>query len=435
MMMSSLDVHEPWIPVSETDREEVQNELERILGSVPFRNSRRYPALLRYVVEKALNGEVDDLKERILGVEVFGRPAAYDTNADPVVRFSAGEVRRRIAQYYQEKPSENTLEISLPIGSYVPHFHRIQRRPEKSIFPEEEHGPPFKGDSTVEYHPAVEGRPPTVLADEAHQASSLRHQSFQFLLLGILIGGGIVAVATFALSTLQSRLQAEAPIMEVWKPLLTNPNMVLISAGRTQPELTEPPESPNATIAEHLVRPEARISFPAVQAISEVSGFLRTQHKRFRLHEAYSSNLQDMHGLPVVLVGAYNNLWTLRLLEPLRFHFVRTDKLRYIEDAHNPQSRDWSVDFNKPYLQQTADYAIVGRFYDATTSGPVVVIAGVGSNGSSAAAEFMVSPEGLKQLASFSPSGSLDGNFEAVLKVEVVEGGTGAVSVVSTQFW
>jgi hypothetical protein len=80
----------------------VRAHLERILLSGPFRNSERYPALLRYVVEQELNGASSELKERTIAIEVFGRDPSYDPGADPVVRISAGEVRKQLAQYYQE---------------------------------------------------------------------------------------------------------------------------------------------------------------------------------------------------------------------------------------------------------------------------------------------------------------------------------------------
>jgi len=64
------------------------------------RNSKRYPPLFRFVVESALQDQTDPLKERLLGVQVFGREPDYDTNLDPIVRYTAGEVRKRIAQYY-----------------------------------------------------------------------------------------------------------------------------------------------------------------------------------------------------------------------------------------------------------------------------------------------------------------------------------------------
>src|SRR5260370_12821349 len=73
--------------VSETDMEcaAIQAQLERILANPLFKNSKRYPSLLRYVVERTLDGHPGELKERTLGIEVFGRAPAYDTNLDPLV--------------------------------------------------------------------------------------------------------------------------------------------------------------------------------------------------------------------------------------------------------------------------------------------------------------------------------------------------------------
>lgn len=106
-----------------TDGATVREQLERLLASPHFHNSRRFPSLLRFVVEHVLNGQTDLLKERTLGIEVFGRSANYDTSADPIVRVTAAEVRKRIAQYYDEPGRERELRISLPSGSYVPQFY------------------------------------------------------------------------------------------------------------------------------------------------------------------------------------------------------------------------------------------------------------------------------------------------------------------------
>jgi hypothetical protein len=103
-------------------RSELLQQLNRIVSSKHFRNSKRYPSFLRFVVEHTLAGKTEVLKERTLGIDVFARPSDYDTNADPIVRVTAGEIRKRIAQYYQEPGHENELRIDLPLGSYVPHF-------------------------------------------------------------------------------------------------------------------------------------------------------------------------------------------------------------------------------------------------------------------------------------------------------------------------
>jgi hypothetical protein len=433
--MGLATVRKVWTPASQDDRLEVKEELERILASPPFRNSRRYPSLLRYVVEKALSGEILDLKERTLGIEVFHRTADYDTNADPVVRFSAGEIRRRIAQFYQENDNPSSIEIRLPIGTYIPQFSRFDSRLRHVSITEDSVPVPFSEPAAI----AHDQLPPIQTIPHAQDGVSphrplLRTTFLYGLLAGILV---MVAIAKIV-DLLPSEVfwhHAKTPIMALWGPLVTNPGTVLISVGRTHFPDKDTPELPDATVEEHILRPEARISLSAVQAVSEVAGFLQTQRKQFRIREAASNSLQDLHRLPVVLVSGYNNTWTMRLLKPLRFHFEQEGSLHYIVDDQHPDRRDWSVGFDKPFAQQTEDYAIVARFKNATTDGPLVVIAGIGSNGSQAAGEFIVSPEALEALARFGPHGSLDQNFEAVLKVEVISGNTGAATVVATQFW
>jgi hypothetical protein len=419
------------IPTTEEDRREVQRELERILASTPFKGSRRYPALLRHVVEKTLRGEIEDLKERILGIEVFQRPTGYDTNADPVVRFSAGEIRRRIAQFYQYSSDEASIEIGLPVGSYIPQFFRIETR-------EEEPAALSEKLSTFHHEFAPEvilSAPPQILQNQIDVAPVSRRKTIAVLAAGIAVGVLAAIVGFVSYPIVVAHRQENTSVMEIWGPLLTNPNMVLISAGHTHWTDNQPQEPQDATVEQHILRPEARISLPAVQAISQVAGFLQTQHKQFRIHEAVSTNLQDLHGLPVVLIAGYNNSWTLRLLKPLRFHLTGDGSFRYIEDADNPGNHDWGVDFDKPYRRQTADYAIIGRFFDPTTGGPVAVVAGISSTGTSAAGEFMVSTDALNELAHLAPHGSLTQNFEAVIKVEVVEGSPGAVTILATKFW
>ena len=347
------------VPATEEDRREVRRELERILASPPFRESRRYPALLRHVVEKTLRGETDDLKERILGIEVFQRTNGYDTNLDPVVRFSAGEVRRRIAQFYQNISEEGSIEIGLPVGSYVPQFFRVEARGERSAAVSEEKTPAlprqFDSEGPVFVRPPV----PQTSQQRVNLPSGL-----VLLVAGIALGIIAAALGFMAYPVVVARHQATTPLLQLWGPLLANPNMVLISVGHTHWDDNQPAEPPNATVEQHILRPDARISLPAVQAVSQVAGFLQTQHKQFRIQEAVSTNLQDFHGRSVVLIAGYNNSWTLRLLKPLRFHLTADGAFHYVEDAENPGNRAWGVDFDKPYRQQTADYAIIGRFFD-----------------------------------------------------------------------
>src|ERR1700724_381488 len=107
---------------SEAERQAIRDQMERMLANQLFKNSKRYPNLLRYIVEHTLAGFPGELKERTLGGEVFGRQPDYDTNADPIVRVTAGEIRKRIAQYYHEHGHETETRIDVLPGSYVPEF-------------------------------------------------------------------------------------------------------------------------------------------------------------------------------------------------------------------------------------------------------------------------------------------------------------------------
>jgi hypothetical protein len=101
----------------------VRSALESVIASEAFAPSKRCQDFLRLIVEHALAGDLDALRERMIGVEMFGRRVDYDTSNDAVVRVRATEVRKRLAQYYREAAPAPIVRIELPPGSYVPEFH------------------------------------------------------------------------------------------------------------------------------------------------------------------------------------------------------------------------------------------------------------------------------------------------------------------------
>ena len=114
---------------TEEERRAIEAQLERLLANPYFSHSRRFPSFLRYIVNATVNGQADLLKERTLGIEIFAKSAAYDPALDPIVRVTAAEIRKRIAQYYQDPGHENELRVSLPPGSYVPPGCHYQAAP------------------------------------------------------------------------------------------------------------------------------------------------------------------------------------------------------------------------------------------------------------------------------------------------------------------
>ena len=102
-------------------------EVERLLSSKGFANAGRLSRLLRYVVDKTLAGQADQLKEYAVGIEVFDRDDKYDPRLDSIVRVEAGRLRSRLDEYYNGEGRNAPLRITLPRGGYVAQF---EARPE-----------------------------------------------------------------------------------------------------------------------------------------------------------------------------------------------------------------------------------------------------------------------------------------------------------------
>jgi len=101
-----------------------RDQLQRILQSSGFARNERLSRFLRMVIERHLEGRDDELKESLIALEVFGRPADYDPKRDPVVRAEASRLRARLAEYYQNEGKHDPLVIEIPKGGYTPRFRQ-----------------------------------------------------------------------------------------------------------------------------------------------------------------------------------------------------------------------------------------------------------------------------------------------------------------------
>ena len=388
------------------ERDLVIGELNAILSSHHFRGSKRYPALLKYVVGKTLDGHPEELKERTLGVEVFERRPDYDTNADPVVRFSASEIRKRIAQYYHESGEDSPLQIDLPLGSYVPEFKPRAER--------------------AELKPSINGAG----TDEEIQASiPARRRSRVAWWTGSLLVLAAVALGGYLLR----RPAAPAATGKLWNSLLHSPGPVLMVVGTSHQEPIDP-EPLHTTLMDHMTGPYHRVTISTAIALSRLAGVLQVNGKAYEIKEDTAASLADIRSRPVILVGALNNLWTIRLTGPLRFHFIPGD-VRHILDAKRPDMTDWTTDTTIPYASVAIDYAVVARYHDPTTNGMVMVIGGLGPYGTEAASEFVASPQYLDQLLSSLPAGWENKNLEMVVKTDVINGEAGPPHLSSWTTW
>ncbi len=105
----------------------MREHLKEVIASQEFASSKRSQDFLQLIVEHALAGRFDNLRERMIGAEMFGRPIDYDTANDAVVRVKATEVRKRLAQYYLGLTKPPRVRIEIPAGTYVAKFHTEKR--------------------------------------------------------------------------------------------------------------------------------------------------------------------------------------------------------------------------------------------------------------------------------------------------------------------
>jgi len=101
---------------------EVKEALERVLASKGFRGAEALGRFLRFVVEQAIEGKADRLKEFTLGAEVLERGSAFDPQTDPIVRVQAGRLRAKLSEYYEKDGKDDRVRIALPRGGYAPEF-------------------------------------------------------------------------------------------------------------------------------------------------------------------------------------------------------------------------------------------------------------------------------------------------------------------------
>ena len=178
------------------DPDIVRSQLERLLKSDQFKNSKRCQTLLTYIVSETLDGRSDHLKERLIGINVFGRNPDYNAAEDPVVRNAAIEVRKRLAQFYMDPGRADSIRIDLHAGNYIPEFRVLESarrlRQEESI-PQTAELP--KPEGSVELEPAFSyGKPDSQAPAPARTiAGPSWLPRAGFILLAILLFSGVVA--------------------------------------------------------------------------------------------------------------------------------------------------------------------------------------------------------------------------------------------------
>jgi hypothetical protein len=170
---------------------------------------------------------------------------------------------------------------------------------------------------------------------------------------------------------------------------------------------------------------------------ARLAGTLERKGGAYHILSSPFTTLTDLRRSAVVLIGAFNNAWTLRFTKDLRFHFVFEDQTREarIVDRQNPSNRDWAVNVRSQVGNVTDDYAVVSRIIDPATEFPVVIVAGLGIFGTIAAGEFVANPHYMDEVARKGPAHWEQRNMELVITTKVINGHSGPPRLLAAAFW
>ena len=423
----------------------VHKTLEEILLSPPFRNSKQCQDMLRYVVEHSLKREQESLRERVIGIEVFGRRHDYDTSDDPVVRMRAADIRKRLAQYYQRAENHGThVRIEIPSGSYRANFEII---PQENITTtaQPEFDPVPIPPNPVNNHFAPTVLPVIELTQKTPGTNLRKRTIWTVAVLLVVTLAGWLTYRTFHAAQ-QSALEM------FWTPVFSKPEPVMMYAGanalyrlsnsyletyqkehpteiHSQGQEFFPKFRPGEKIDVRELIPVTNTTSDAL-AISHIVSLLTRNRRSFELRYGADIATSDIHDSPTILIGGFNNTWTLNMTNPLRF--VLKDGIR-IEDSWG-KTKGW-LEIKLPNGDITDDYAVISRLFDPPTGRVLITVAGIGSYGTEKAAEFLTNPREMEELEQSAPAGWQKKNMQFVLHVKLQNGVVESAGIVATQCW
>jgi len=400
----------------------VREQLRRLVAHPLFTNSKRYPVLLTYTVEQTLLGNASELKERTIGIEAFGREHVYDVNLDPVVRTAAAEVRKRLSQYYYNPDHAGELVIELPIGSYVPTF----REPAASQagFAAE----PFVTEKveSLQKDSVFQSLTPAK-AEQAHSRLVTRRwiQIAIALLVAALIG---FSVGRIRLPS-QAAVAGEPSNMSLfWQPITATSSRVTYCLGA-------PTDSVDLQIRTFPAAEGGSLNTYDVITLARALVPLVPKNGQFRLLSASDTGFAQLREGPFVLIGAFDNPWTMRITQDLPMGFEYDNNVRQIVDRKSAPKKIWTLQWQVPGKSLARDYAIVARLHDTVTGEPVIILAGILGEGTEAASEVVSNPAYLDAMLQKAPRNWDQLNLEAVIEANVIDGHPGPPTVIAVETW
>jgi hypothetical protein len=411
------------------DRE--KSELDAVLSSGILDRAPTLAQFLTYVCSKYFEGATEDIKEYNIAVQALGRPPDFDQKRDSIVRVEAHKLRRRLHEYYEAEGADHEIRIEIPPGQYAPKF----------VFQ--------PAQATLAPALGIKKEDQTATRESKVAALSAPRPGWRKLVAAAL---GVLSVSVLIAITFYRQTNLD----RFWEPVMRQPGPVLICIGqpktyafnRSQSALdawftaksagqTTPAPPPPVTFEDLVPTWDHHISIDDAQAFVQISSLFAQKGRKVTLRGGRSVALADLRGKPCVLIGAFNNDWTLALAGELRFNFVHLEKTAtsMVQDRLDPRNTAWAVANAWPYTRIAGDYAIVTRARNATTEQWVVIGAGITQFGTVAAGEFLSNPTYFDAALKTAPRDWYRKNMQVVLSVKVMSGTAGPPNVLAVHFW
>lgn len=437
-------------------KEEKLEQLERLLQCRALQGSETLRAFLRFVSLKAIEGQEHELKEYVIATEVFRRGGDYDSRVDSVVRVQAGRLRTKLQEYYSDEGRHDRVVIELPKGNYTPVFsYSPSAMAANGVKANGEQAAAAGSTNDVATDAAAERESQWQLKTVAYglAALTLIFGTLAFKYRAELTGKQSVSVtAAPAASALEAvDRQAVAPL---WGELWRSPEPILIVFSNTLfqgttekgmkllKSLDAPAGSPGSPVLAQQMVAEAG-DVPLVDhytGIGEVVGmhfladfFARAGHAS-RVKRSLLLNWDDTKTENIVVLGSPAENFFLRDLPNKQDFIFRTLKDERQQQTFGiintkPQAGEQRVYVAKQEgrsrSQITEDYAVVSLLQGLSEKNRLLILAGITTYGTQAAAEYVTNPQYIKDLIqrlNIAPAGEpprLPANYQVLLRVKV----------------
>lgn len=422
--------------------------LKEIVEGPAFKGSHRSGQFLEFVVQRAIDGHLDQLKERLIGVEFFNRQPSYDTGEDAIVRVTASDVRKRLLQHYGWFGTEREFRIDLPSGSYVP---RISRKCQVEALPDSPVEPLSKPDTlpagAVEEEPAAKTNPAQpVDATPLAVASQKRWALWWYLAVFVLAAMCVWSIHLLNRYSQSSAASYALPWTVLFSPsastrLITSDPAIDAVQGVTKSDLSLSDYANHRYIPEPDKLTPEQIRFCKIMLSGETSAAAPdppTTAKVAQIAQAFSKKLavQDSRSFQlsflsnndnfIFLGSPRSNPWFSLFADKLNFKFVFDHQLgsEFIRNLHArpPEQEAYIPSANGGGTGYT--FAIIALIQNPDQNGQVLLLAGANGEGTTSAGDLVTDPQRISRalhncgIASSGPAR----HFEMLLRTEIMAG-------------